>query len=404
MFSARHIVRYFVDRHTVAVMAAFVFYVFLLRWCGSIGVREVQQRAAAVARHHRSILDISAFAGPTFSASVLAQSVSVAVLRLSNADVELLHGGPLDRVPSQVERQQQLLALSSRWQYYFAVGDFTLVSAPARLTSNGMLTEWITKLESVYPTCVFASLTDSMEADATGDERRLLILPTTWQSHRRALGGQQQQSLRVLLLETLPTLERLRETEAAATAAVDASGDVAKDPLFVFVSENATRRWSTAIDAAELTRPPAERWRSGKSSLDAWEEMLQTTSMPRAALRAAVAASAVPPTGEDPPVSYRRRLLAHLRREKAQAPPLTAMTDAAQYIPRLAVHLADTYGAPYVIFASWCSSVGTYGWTGTRRLEASSEEQALVLVLCLHENELVEIIPSRQHVSRHIQE
>ncbi|CBZ25532.1 conserved hypothetical protein [Leishmania mexicana MHOM/GT/2001/U1103] len=404
MVSAWHIIQYLADRHTAAVATAFFIYVLVIAWCGNTGTREVQQRTEAVLRRLHSTADASSSAGPTFFTSAVAQSVSVAVLRLTDADAELLHGGTLDRVPSRAEREQQLLSLVPRWQYYFAVGDFTLISAPSRLAASGMLKEWIATLGSVYPTCVFASLAGGAGSEDTEDDRQLLILPATWQSNRRALmGDRHQQSLRVLRVHTLPAPERLRERAAAVAAASSKGDDGAKDPLFVFVSENATRKWSAAVDAAELKRPPTERWRSGKSGLDAWEELLQTTSMPQAALRAAVGAAAASPSVDDPLPSDLRGCMAQLRRTKAQE-PLASVTDAAQYIPRLAMDLANTYEAPYVIFASWCSSVGAYGWSGTSTSGASTEEHALVLVLCLQDSELVEIVPSGHHVSRHLQQ
>ncbi|KAG5503600.1 hypothetical protein JIQ42_05822 [Leishmania sp. Namibia] len=403
MVSARHIAQYFADRHTAAMAVAFFTYVFVVVWCGSTGAREVQQRTAAAARRHHSVFGIPSGAESAFSATAVVHSVSVAVLRLTDADAELLHGGPLNRVLSQTERERQLMSLSSRWQYYFAVGDFTLISAPPRLISSGMLEEWIVKLQSAYPTCAFASLTASGGNGTAVDDKRLLILPSARHPHWGALMGEQhQQSLRVLRLDTLPAPETLRKKKAAAATTIDGGDSGAEDPLFVFVSEDATRKWSAAVDAAELTRPPTKRWRSGTSGLDAWEEMLQITSLPSALLRNTAAAAATSLALDDPPTSQLSRLLESLSRRKAQA-PVAAVTDAAQYIPQLAADLADTYAAPYVIFASWCSSASTYGWMGSRMPGRGTEKQALVLVLCLHENELVEIIPSRHHISRLVQ-
>ncbi|CBZ33331.1 hypothetical protein, conserved [Leishmania donovani] len=404
MVPARDIIQYFADRHTAAVATAFIIYVLVIAWCGNTGAREVQQRTEAVFRRLHSTDDATSSAGPTFFTSAVTQIVSVAVLRLTDADAELLHGGTLDRVSSRAEREQQLLSLASRWQYYFAVGDFTLISASSRLTASGMLNEWIATLGSVYPTCVFASLAGGAGSEDTEDDRQVLILPSAWQSHRRALmGDQHQRSLRVLRVHTLPAPERLRERVAAVATASNEGDGGAKDPLFVFVSENAIRKWSAAVDAAELKRPPTERWRSGKSGLNAWEELLQITSMPQAALRAAVGAAAAPPSVVDPLPPDLRRREAQLSRKMTQE-SLTSAMDAAQYIPRLAMDLANTYKAPYVIVASWCSSVGTYGWNGTGTSGARTEDQALVLVLCLQDNELLDIVPSRQHVSRLLQQ
>ncbi|CAG9572407.1 conserved hypothetical protein [Leishmania major strain Friedlin] len=404
MVPARHIIHYFADRHTAAVATAFFIYVLIIGWCGNTGTREVQQRTEAVFRRLHSTADASSSAGSSFFTSSVAHSVSVAVLRLTDADAELLHGGTLDRVPSWAEREQQLLSLASRWQYYFTVGDFTLISAPSRLTASGMLKEWIATLGSVYPTCVFASLAGGAGSEDTEDDRQVLILPSAWQSHRRALmGDRHQQSLRVLRVHTLPAPERLRERAAAVAAASNEGNDGAKDPLFVFVSENATRTWSAAVDAAERKRLATERWRSGKSGLDAWEELLQTTSMSQAALRAAVGSAAALPSVDDFLPPDPRRRVAQLRGKTTRAPS-TSVMDAAQYIPRLAMDLANTYRAPYVILASWCSSAGTYGWNGTSPSGAGTEDEGLVLVLCLQDNELVDIVPSRQHVSRLLQQ
>ncbi|KAG5480995.1 hypothetical protein LSCM1_06669 [Leishmania martiniquensis] len=402
MANARHIAQYFADRHTAAMAAVFFAYVLAVVWCGNTGAHEAQQRISTVASHHHSIFGTPWAAERVLSTTAVVHSVSVAIVRLTEADAELLHGGPLSRPASQAERQRQLLSLPSRWQYYFAVGDFTLISAPPRLSASGMLEDWIAKMQSVYPTCVFASLAASSGNESTVNDGRLLTLTTAWQSHRRALmGDQRQQSLRVLLLDSLPAPETLRANEAATARATGEGDGGTKDPLFVFVSEDATRSWSAAVDAAELRRPPTRRWRSGASSFDAWEEMLRVTSMPAGVLRDAVAAAAASLASNDlspSPLS----LLEPLSRKEALV-SMAAATDVAEYIPRLAADLADTYKAPYMIFASWCSSAGTYGWMGARMPEGNTENRTLVLALCLHNNELVELIPSRRHISRLVQ-
>ncbi|KAG5507559.1 hypothetical protein JKF63_06508 [Porcisia hertigi] len=393
-------VKYFADRHTAAMAMAFVFYVCIITWCGHTGTLEVERRTAAVA-HQRSTVDASSTGGLVFSTAAVAQSVSVACLRLTEADAEMLQGGPLDSAHSKIEGQRQFLSLISRWQFFFPVGDFTLISAPPRLATSGILAEWIAKLTTAYSSCVFASLVGGSGPKARDHGAQMLNLPSTWQSHRHALMSEQHQnSLRVLRLDTLPSPEGLREAEVVVAAASGNSSN--EGPLFVFVSEDATQEWSTAVDAAGLKRPPTEHWRSGNSTMNAWEEMLQAASMPQAPIRGAGPAVVVSPPEAVHPRSRFRHDVMQQRAKRGQGPQ-TAMTDVTQYIPRLAAHLAYTYGAPYVIFASWCSSAGTYSWNTTKASGTTSEAQAFTYVLCLHGSELVELMLSRQRITRIIQ-
>ncbi|KAK7196351.1 hypothetical protein NESM_000571500 [Novymonas esmeraldas] len=392
MTSCRAVALYFADRHTAAVAAALVIYALVIAWCGSTGSQEVQLRAAAVARRHGGVAGggsgVSSALSSSFSTAAVSHSVVVAVVQLTDADVELLHGGGGGAPPLTAPL---LRSMTWRWQYTFAVGDFTLISAPPGVASGGILKQWVKALEAAFPRCVFASLdrTGDDAADAAGAEegRRLLQLPDAWRARRLAwMGAKGQQSLRVLRLDALPTPPQLRVTKGNSAhkkrgEAEDDDGGT-EDALFVFVTQEAVRGWSAAVAAADAARPPAQQWLNGDAGLNAWGEMLVRTSM----------TSSRPPATPAAPdvhrVQERRRGVA-----EAAVPPVA--TDVIDYIPRLAAALAREYSAPQVLLASWCSSAGAHVWVGL-----GGRQEPPVHVLCLNASELLEITPAQRRAIR----
>jgi hypothetical protein len=394
MSALRSFLLYFADRHTAALVVVFAIFSVIIFQCGEVGVEEVRQRRAL-----RGVSGDEAAA--VFAYELLTPTVSVAFVLLTEAEVEVLNGGPLIPLRTVAASQPEWsaesdAAMARRWRRHFPVGDITLVTVPPTFEGNPVVLHWLSYLEKLCDGCHYVALMEKGSSGGGGGSvagRKLDGTSSLWP------------------FCSLPTEEIIHVTGSAVAAASAAAGwDVRT--LDVVALGNARRPADTTWNATLpvgcgvlVLLPPwtvrayAEGLTSAATLLHAApDNHIDDTSPFEAALRR-MASSVDPPlpnttttiAGGGAPTNVGEAW----RQETEGLRGIFVSVVASQ----VAQHLG--YRPQYVLYAAWCSSsvARSYG-ISTGKPTALRSGQPVVHVLCLRESEVVEVNPSRQRFVR----
>lgn len=404
MTTLRSLLAYFADRHTAAIAAAFLFFSCVVFFCGRLGSAEVALRRATSPPSRDASL----------SAVTLAPITTLAFVALTEADVEMLNGGPL--LPSA--SPTSLLAwdaaadaaMAARWHRRFALGDINIVSLPTAFAAHPVVRHWFGYLESRCVACHFLPLMKPQlrsSGGCNGDDRG-------WATGAPPINAQERRfSSWCFCSAARHTSTRSPSDAAAAAATYDEATALRGIDVLVLeempslIEPSPVTGLPVGCGVVILLTPEALRaYRDGPTGDahgDAAPEGVVNDTFDGTAdfvaLLGRIATSVDPPLPSSAVAVAAKGFREHPldRREKTQQP---YKFWAAEVKAAAAARLG--YRPLNALVAAWCPSSRSFSFDAVNASSSSSQlgGQPGISVLCVRENEVIEVTPQLQRVVR----